>query len=64
MQVNGVEHVVMAVLMLLAYQPLLKLVERHVGLPAGEQHKKMEMDKPQWVQVIFQPFVIDVALLS
>jgi len=47
MQVKGVEHVVMAVLMLLAYQLLPKLVERHAGLPAGEQHKKMEIHQPQ-----------------
>ena len=47
MQVKLVEHVVMAVLMLLAYQPLLKLVEKHVGLLAGEQHKKMEIHQLQ-----------------
>ena len=40
MQVKGVEHAVMVVLMLLAYQPLPKLVEKHVGLPDGEQLKK------------------------
>ena len=47
MQVKDVEHVVMAVLMLLAYQPLLKLVGKHVGLLAGEQHKKMEIHQLQ-----------------
>ena len=47
MQVKDVEHVVMAVLMLLAYQPLLKLVEKHVGLLAGGQQKKMEAHQLQ-----------------
>ena len=47
MQVKLVEHVVMAVLMLLAYQPLLKLVEKHVGLLAGGQQKKMEAHQLQ-----------------
>ena len=41
MQVKDVEHAVMAVLMLLAYQPLPKLGERHVGLLAGVQQWKM-----------------------
>ena len=40
MQVKDVEHAVMVVLMLLAYQTLPKLVEKHVGLPDGEQLKK------------------------
>ena len=46
MQVKDVEHVVMVVLMLLAYHKTPKLVERHVGLPAGEQLKKMEIHQP------------------
>ena len=45
MKAKDVEHVVMVVWMLLAYQLLLKPVEKHAGLPAGEQHKKMEMQK-------------------
>ena len=47
MRVKLVKHVVMAVLMLLAYQPLLKLVEKHVGLLAGGQQKKMEAHQLQ-----------------